>query len=203
MLSAIFDFSVQRSNPPFLSSRLSKRELCFISSVKGLDFDLAAIGKCGEVFQAKVDCDRRSLFDRSLRNFNLDVEVPSAARVLGEASGLDLGGGRNGPRKPKPVFVSEHNDESIRFFNSEGARITKWYPTKRTTFSRTPIWTFPRSIAGHNKLTRNRVEGVAINTELATSSSHQANKIKMGRPGRASSLRLALNFATIIPCVIR
>src|SRR6202162_526296 len=102
--------------------------------------------------EAKIDRDGSAGFYSHFRDFDLDVEVPTTARVLGEACCLDLGIGRDRSRLPDPIVAAEHHDASACFVNSKRARSIERHPVERSALARTPCRAIFRGFASVHQM---------------------------------------------------
>lgn len=193
MAPSVSDLGMDRLDAMLISGALSLANGVFISAIVLQSWDFDSVAACGERLEAEINSDLSAASLQTVCDLTLKADIPSATRVLNEATSLELA--INVPVLPKSETALEV-DYSITV-NANCARDER-YPSKSASGPEAgaEAWTAAMSVARCGKLATGSLNGVAMNPKIGGNANAQIYQVESTRPPcRGSKQSAFLGFA--------
>ena len=203
ILALISNFCMKRCYSFFLSISLPFSKIGFSSAIKLGHFDLASVAQCGQRLKAKINANFLAITLFCVRQFNLNIYIPTSARIGGKAPRFWFSIFRYWARKPKVIAaLSESKDIlseacwSGEIANGNPIQVPLARPESRSIGE--------GSFSSRHKPSTNSINGIRMNANFLTYSAAQIGKVEgawsLAATSRFPSItRNPIYFAAIIP----
>jgi hypothetical protein len=146
----------------------------------------------GERGQPEVDADFARSAVGALFDLDLQIQIPSAARILRKTASLNPS--QNGSRQPEPIPTTQIHNRVTPHLN--GA-ILKRNPTER--FLPAPTWSATKLMGRLCELSTDRRQRIGMQSDVARTSNRQSDQLKRRRLGSHPSFREPMRFSAKVP----
>ncbi len=201
VFAGVGDLGVDRTDAALVSGALLDRKRGLILPIVAQGRDRIALTQCGERLKTQVNANLASADRQIICNLALENDIPSAARILDEAAGLESFGNVSRFPEPKPALEIRH----LRPIDPHGAR-NKRHPSESALGSEAgaEARTFALGIARGCELAADRLHGVGMQPEQRAAPGAELDKIVSARPtdgktGLAAAFGLALRRHAEVP----
>jgi hypothetical protein len=203
MFALVSDFRRQGTGTSLLSARLKLCQVPFSGAVEAGRGDLFAGRKCSEVFQSKINPDSIADARRNLRQLDLNVDVPSAARITGKLPRLGLTSIRDWARQPQSIGSAKHGQISAIKFRRT-LEIGERHEIKIALVGPEPRRFRKACVPRIGKLAANRVDRVGVQSQFSCDAAAEIGEIEGvwaldGASRLPSRVCLAVDLTAIIP----
>ena len=119
------DLGMDSLNALFVTGALGTTKRSLVLAIVLQGGNSVAVAACRQRLEAEINADLTIAGRQIVGNFTLETDIPAAARVLGEAAGLDVVGDISQP--PEMEFPLEiDNMRPVKFHGA----LDKWHPTR-------------------------------------------------------------------------
>jgi hypothetical protein len=177
IISLISDFGGQSAGAFLQAETLKSRQSSLCFPVELRRFDLRAIAQCGERLEPKIDANGRSIAMLRFRHLDLDIGIPSTARVGADVRGFWL----TILRPRTPILKAEPASEQRKRIAIQLRRpieIREWDPGQRAIMAAEARRLRKDLVTRIGKLFAYCVDGIGVDVELFRNAAAKIDEIE-------------------------
>jgi hypothetical protein len=193
MLAAVHDLRVDGPYTCLASGTLGDRERPFVFAIDARRFDLFTRGERRQRYQSEIDTDLSVPMLSVFRDVDLQIQVPAATGVLGEAAGANLPGDR--AAEPEPIPASQK--DGCTAFQPNPATRLEGNPSQ--PLPATPSRPLAVCVARSREPLTDRLHGIRVQAQELTTTEGELDQIEARRPAPVVAVRSFLYLPAIIP----
>lgn len=193
MFSSVRDLGVDCLHASGISRSPGFPKVGFVSAVVLQRGDNNAVAARRQGLQAKVDSYLAGSGCPVLRDLADHIQIPPALCILSKRAGFNFPFNR--PVKPKSELLLENGNGVA--FDVKCPAVVERNPAQG--FLAAPSRALPMLVSAFGKLCADRINNIAMQAKLSTTTRCELVKIEGARPSATPAPRLFLNIATIVP----